>query len=294
MRIVRGQHRVLVQGITGKQGTFWTERMQEYGTNVIAGVNPKKAGTTHCGVPVFASAREAMDTLKDEGGFDASVLFIPPLRVKDAALDAIEAGAKNLCILTEHIPVHDVMQVMAAAGDSGTFITGPNTAGSVTVGECFLGFMPAFNGRIFRKGAVGVISRSGSLGTLMCQNIVSAGFGQSAFIGIGGDPVIGTTTREALEALDSDKGTEAVVIVGEIGGAMEEEAAPYAASMKKPVIAFIAGDAAPVGKKMGHAGAIVLGRRGTYQSKKQALEEAGVTVLETPSHVGGVLKERLG
>ena len=289
MRIVRGEHRILVQGITGKQGTFWTERMQEYGTNVVGGVNPKKAGTTHCGVPVYASAREAMQ----ETGFDASVLFIPPLGIKDAAVDAIEAGAKNLCILTEHIPVHDVMHVMAASGDAGTVITGPNTAGSVTVGECFLGFMPAFNGRIFRKGTVGVISRSGSLGTLMCQNIVSAGFGQSAFIGIGGDPVIGTTTCEALEALNNDEGTEAVVIVGEIGGAMEEEAAQYAATMKKPVIAFIAGDASPKGRKMGHAGAIVLGRHGTYKSKKQALESAGVTVLETPSHVGGVLKERL-
>jgi succinyl-CoA synthetase alpha subunit len=289
MRIVRGAHRVLVQGITGKQGTFWTERMQEYGTNVVGGVNPKKAGTEHCGVPVYASAREAMD----EVGFDASVLFIPPLGVKDAALDAIEAGAKNLCILTEHIPVHDVMHVMAAAADSGAFITGPNTAGSVTVGECFLGFMPAFNERIFRKGAIGVISRSGSLGTLMCQNIVSAGFGQSAFIGIGGDPIIGTTTREALEVLDADDGTEAVVIVGEIGGAMEEEAAEYASGMKKPVIAFIAGGAAPTGRKMGHAGAIVMGDKGTYESKKKALESAGVTVLETPSHVGGALKERL-
>ncbi len=294
MRILRAEHRVLVQGITGKQGTFWTERMQEYGTNVIGGVNPKKAGTEHCGVPVYASAREAMDGLKDEGGFDASVLFIPPLGVKSAALDAIQAGAKNLCILTEHIPVQDVMHVMAAAGDAGTVITGPNTAGSVTVGECFTGFMPAFNGRIFKKGTVGVISRSGSLGTLMCQNIVSAGFGQSAFIGIGGDPVIGTTTLEALEALDADKGTEAVVIVGEIGGAMEEEAAQYAATMKKPVIAFIAGDAAPKGRKMGHAGAIVMGDKGTYKSKKKALESAGVTVLATPSDVGGALKERLG
>ncbi len=241
MRIVRREHRVLVQGITGKQGTFWTERMQEYGTNVVAGVNPKKAGTEHCGVPVFASAVDAMKEVE----FDVSVLFIPPLGVKDAALDAIGAGAKNLCILTEHIPVQDVMHVMAAAIEAGTAITGPNTAGSVTVGECFLGFMPAFNKRIFKQGTVGVISRSGSLGTLMCQNIVSAGFGQSAFIGIGGDPIIGTTTREALEALDGDDGTEAVVIVGEIGGAMEEYAAEYAASMKKPVIAFIAGGAAP-------------------------------------------------
>jgi len=289
MKIVRGHHRVLIQGITGKQGTFWTKRMQEYGTNVVGGVNPKKAGTVHCGVPVFASAVDAMKEVE----FDASVLFIPPLGVKDAALDAIEAGAKNLCILTEHIPVQDVMVFLAAADDKGTSITGPNTAGSVTIGECFTGFMPAFNERIFKKGTVGVMSRSGSLGTLMCQNIVSAGYGQSAFIGIGGDPIIGTTTREALEALDIFEGTEAVVIVGEIGGAMEEDAAEYAKTMSKPVIAFIAGGAAPPGKKMGHAGAIVLGDKGTYKSKKEALEGAGVTVLNTPSDVGAALKDRL-
>ncbi len=290
MRIVRGEHRVLVQGITGKQGTFWTEKMQAYGTRVVGGVNPKKAGTEHCGVPVFASARDAID----EVGFDASVLFIPPLGVKDAALDAIQAGAKNICILTEHIPVQDVMHVMAAAAEAGTAVTGPNTAGSVTVDECFLGFMPAFNERIFRKGSIGVLSRSGSLGTLLCQNIVDTGFGQSAFIGIGGDPIIGTTTLDALQALDEFDGTEAVVMVGEIGGAMEEEAAEYAAAMSKPVVAFIAGGAAPAGKKMGHAGAIVSEGRGTYESKKNALEAAGVSVLDTPSHVGDVLKERLG
>jgi len=291
MRIVRKHHRVLVQGITGKQGTFWTERMQDYGTQIVGGVNPKKAGTVHCGVPVHASAVEAMDA---EGGFDASILFIPPLGVKDAALDAIKAGAKGICILTEHIPVQDVMYVMAAAKERGTLITGPNTAGSVTVDECFLGFMPAFNQRIFRKGNVGVMSRSGSLGTLMCQNIVSAGFGQSAFIGIGGDPIIGTTSKDALEALDQFDGTDAVVMVGEIGGSMEEQAAEYAATMTKPVFAFIAGGAAPAGKKMGHAGAIVMGDKGTYKSKRTALEGAGVTVLDTPSHVGDALKDALG
>ena len=290
MRIVRARHRVLVQGITGKQGSFWTERMQAYGTNVVGGVNPKKAGIVHCGVPVYGSAKEAMDA---DGGFDASVLFIPPLGVKDAALEAIEAGARNLCILTEHIPVQDVMHVVAAAAEAGCVVTGPNTAGSVTVGECFLGFMPAFNERIFRKGTVGAISRSGSLGTLICQNVVSAGFGLSAFIGIGGDPIVGTTTREALEALDRFEGTEAVVIVGEIGGTMEEEAAEYAATMSKPVFAFIAGGASPAGRKMGHAGAIVSGGKGTYQSKRKALEAAGVTVLDTPSHVGDALKGAL-
>lgn len=287
MYICRREHRVLVQGITGKQGTFWTERMQEYGTNVIGGVNPKKAGTKHCGVPVYASA---LDASKD-GAVDATVMFIPPLGVKAAALDAIESGAKLIVCLTEHIPVQDVMYFMAAAKEAGTVIIGPNTAGTVTVDECFLGFMPAFNERVFRVGNVGVLSRSGSLATLMCQNITASGFGIKAFLGIGGDPIIGTTTRDALKALNNYKGVEAIAMVGEIGGTMEEAAAEYAATMSKPIVAFIAGGAAPPGKKMGHAGAIVMGAKGTYASKKSALEGVGVNVLATPSHVGDALKE---
>ena len=287
MHICRRRHRVLVQGITGKQGTFWTERMQEYGTNVIGGVNPKKAGTEHCGVPVHATAVDAAK----EGDVNATVMFIPALGVKVAALDAIEAGAKLIVCLTEHVPVQDVMYFMAAAKESGTTIIGPNTAGTVTVDECFLGFMPAFNPRIFQLGNVGVISRSGSLATLMCQNITTAGFGIKAFLGIGGDPIIGTTTLDALKALDAFEGVEAIAMVGEIGGAMEEAAAEYAATMSKPIAAFIAGGASPVGKKMGHAGAIVLGDKGTYASKKTALEVAGVNVLDTPSHVGDALRE---
>ncbi len=288
--IIRRQDRVLVQGITGKQGTFWTERMQEYGTNVVAGVNPKKAGTTHCGVPVMATAVDTMS----EVGFDYSILFIPPLLVKGAALDAIEAGPKGVCILTEHVPVQDIMYVMSAAKERGVQILGPNTAGCVTPGEAFLGFMPAFNANIFQKGHIGIISRSGSLGTLFSLNVVSAGFGQSAFIGIGGDPIIGTTTRDALIALDQMAETKAVVMVGEIGGTMEETAAEYAASMSKPIVAYIAGGAAPEGKKMGHAGAIVVGDKGTYKSKRSSLEAAGVTVLDTPAGAVSVLRERLG
>jgi len=289
MHICRSEHKVLIQGITGKQGTFWTERMQEYGTGVMGGVNPKKAGTQHCGVPVYATAVDAMQ----DGGFDASVMFIPPLGMKAAALDAIEAGAKLIVCLTEHVPVQDVMYVMAAAKEAGTTIIGPNTAGTVTVGECFLGFMPAFNERIFQPGNVGVISRSGSLATLMCQNITAAGFGIKAFLGIGGDPIIGTTTLDALKALDQFEGVEAIAMVGEIGGSMEEAAAEYAATMDKPIAAFIAGGAAPPGKKMGHAGAIVMGDKGTYASKKSALEAAGVNVLATPSHVGDALREAM-
>jgi len=288
--IIHANDKVLVQGITGKQGTFWTERMQEYGTRVVAGVNPKKAGITHCGVPVMASAVAAMEQV----GFDYSVLFIPPMLVKGAALDAIEAGARGVCILTEHVPVRDVMYIMAAAQERGTQILGPNTAGCVMPDEAFLGFMPAFNEKIFKKGHIGILSRSGSLGTLFCLNVVSAGFGQSAFIGIGGDPIIGTTTRDALMALDQMPQTKAVVLVGEIGGTMEEEAAVYAAAMDKPVIAFIAGGAAPEGKKMGHAGAIVVGNKGTYKSKRETLAAAGVSVLGTPAGAVEILRERLG
>ena len=287
--IVRTSDRVLVQGITGKQGTFWTERMQDYGTNVVGGVNPKKAGTTHLGVPVHGSARAAANN----GGFDVSVLFIPPLMARDAALDAIDAGARTIVVLTEFIPVHDVMTVLSAARARGACVVGPNTAGLVTPGECFVGIMPGFNTNIFVPGRVGVVSRSGSLGTLLCLNIVQAGYGQSAFIGIGGDPVSGTSTRDALQALDEDHRTDAVVIVGEIGGSKEEEAAEYAANMRKPVFAFIAGGSAPAGKKMGHAGAIVMGERGTHASKCAALKAAGVTVLDLPSQIGAALRGAL-
>ena len=287
--IVRGHERVLVQGITGRQGSFWTERMQAYGTKVVGGVNPKKAGSEHCGVPVFESARAAMD----QGGFDASVLFVPPLAAKGAALDAIEAGTRTLVLLTEFVPVQDVMEILAAAHAHGCCVVGPNTAGLVTPGECFVGIMPGFNTNIFQPGRIGVVSRSGSLGTLLCLNLVRAGFGQSAFIGIGGDPVSGTTMREALERLDADERTDAVVLVGEIGGAKEEEAAAYAAGMAKPVVAFIAGRASPPGKKMGHAGAIVMGDQGTHASKKATLEAAGVVVLDMPSEVGPALSDAL-
>ena len=288
--IVAGAERILVQGITGRQGTYWSERMQAYGTRIVAGVNPKKANTRHCGVPVYASAGEAMR----ETGFDLAVQFIPPLGVKAASQDAIEAGCRRLVILTEHVPVHDVMEVLAMARANGAAVVGPNTAGLVTPGACFVGFMPAFESGIFRPGRVGVISRSGSLGTLICLNLVQAGFGQSAFIGIGGDPIVGTTTRDALAQLDADARTDAVVIVGEIGGAMEEDAADYARAMSKPVVAFIAGSAAPAGKKMGHAGAIVMGDKGTHASKRAALEAAGALVLDTPSGVGPALRAALG
>ncbi|MEP9349221.1 succinate--CoA ligase subunit alpha [Xanthobacter sp. KR7-225] len=289
MIIFRKHHRVLVQGMTGKQGSFWAEKMMGEGTRIVAGVNPKRAGQTHLGVPLFATAREAAR----EAPFDVAVMFIPPAAAKDAALDAIDAGAGLLVVLTEHIPAHDVMAMHRAAARSGTRIIGPNTAGLVTPGEGFVGIMPGHNPNIFKPGRIGVISRSGSLGTLICLNLTRAGLGQSAFLGIGGDPMIGTTTRDALQALDEDRGTDAVVMVGEIGGSMEEKAAEYAAHMKKPVVAFIAGRASPPGKKMGHAGAIVTGSAGGYPAKRAALEAAGITVVDTPAQITDAVSERL-
>ena len=227
--IVRKKDRVVVLGITGKQGTFWTEKMIAYGTNVVGGVNPKRAGETHVGVPIFATTGEAAQKV----GADVAVMFIPPPMAKDAAVSAAEAGVKLLVVLTEHIPAQDVMAIHAAAAKHGTRIVGPNTAGLVTPGECFVGIMPAFVPSVFKPGRVGVISRSGSLGTLVCLNLTRAGLGQSAFIGIGGDPMLGTTTRDALEALDKDAGTDAIVIVGEIGGGMEEAAAEYARNVQQ-------------------------------------------------------------
>jgi succinyl-CoA synthetase alpha subunit len=283
--IVRKNDRVVVLGITGKQGTFWAEKMFAYGTHVVAGVNPKRAGETHVGVPIFATPAEAVA----KTGGDVAVMFIPPPMAKEAAVSAAQAGIKLLVVLTEHIPAQDVMAMHAAAAKHGTRIVGPNTAGLVTPGESFVGIMPAFVPSVFRAGRVGVISRSGSLGTLVCLNLTRAGIGQSAFIGIGGDPMLGTTTRDALEALDKDNRTDAIVIVGEIGGAMEEDAAVYAKSMSKPRVAFIAGAAAPPGKKMGHAGAIVTGNAGSYASKRKALEAAGVTVVDTPSQIAAAV-----
>lgn len=280
----RGQ-KVLVQGITGKQGSFWAAKMMACGTDVVAGVNPKGMVDSHLGVPVFRSATEATKHTR----CDISVIFIPPTMAKNAIIDAIDAGIGTIVTLTEHIPGHDVLEIFAHARSSKSRIVGPNTAGIVTPGEGFVGIMPGHNPSIFAPGKIGVISRSGSLGTLMCLNLTRAGLGQSAFIGIGGDPIIGTTTRDALEALDRDARTRAVVLVGEIGGAMEEEAAEYVRAMKKPVVSFIAGRSSPPDKKMGHAGAIVTGGRGGYATKRAALEAAGVRVADTPAEIAEFL-----
>ncbi len=278
--IVSGEDRVLVHGITGKQGTFWTEQMRAYGTRIVGGVHPTKSGTEHVGVPVFASAQEAAASL--DGGVDVSVLFVPPAGAGAAIDDAVAAGAGMVVVLTEFIPVHDTMAAVAGAAEAGCVLMGPNTAGVVTPGQAFVGFMPAFDDRIFNPGRVGVISRSGSLGTLACVELTRAGLGQSAFLGIGGDPVSGTSTAQAFAALDADPGTDAIVVIGEIGGRKEEDAAEVIAASSKPVASFIAGATSPPGKRMGHAGAIVEGSTGTYASKRRALEEAGAAVVDVP------------
>lgn len=284
--LVTRHDNVLVQGITGKQGSFWAQRMAECGTRIVAGASPGKGGRSVGGVPVYDSVLEATTHHR----IDVSVLFVPPLAARNAALDAITSDVGKLVILTEHIPYQDVMEVLADARDHGTQVLGPNTAGLVVPGEASVGIMPGFAKNIFQPGNVGLISRSGSLGTLMALNLVSAGHGQSAFIGIGGDPILGTTTVDAIRELDADERTGAVVVVGEIGGAMEEEAAEYIATMSKPVVAFIAGRSAPADRRMGHAGAIVVGDRGSGKSKVRALTGAGATVIDVPGQVAEALR----
>lgn len=284
--LVTGKDAVVVQGITGRQGSFWTDRMIECGTRVVAGVSPGKGGRVASGVPVYDSVADAAK----EHELDVSVLFVPPLAAKDAALDAVRAGVRKLVLLTEHVPYQDVMEVLAEARDRGTQVLGPNTAGLVVPGEASVGIMPGHVNSIFRPGDVGVISRSGSLGTLVALQVAAAGYGQSAFVGIGGDPILGTTTLDAIRILDDDPRTDAVVVVGEIGGTMEEDAAGYVATMTKPVIAFIAGRSAPPDRRMGHAGAIVSGGRGSGESKVRALTEAGATVVDLPSEIPEALR----
>jgi succinyl-CoA synthetase alpha subunit len=276
---------VLVHGITGRQGSFWAAKMMACGTEIVAGVSPKHHGTVHLDVPVFRSAVEATQHRNCE----ISVIFVPPQMARDAIVDAIEARIGMIVVLTEHIPMHDMLDVFARARVANCRIVGPNTGGLVTPGEGFVGIMPGHVGSIFMPGHVGVVSRSGSLGALICLNLTRAQIGQSAFIGIGGDGIVGTSMRDALAALDRDQRTQAIVLAGEIGGAMEEEAADYIETIEKPVVAFVAGRAAPPGKKMGHAGAIHTGNSGSYASKRAALERAGAKIADTPIDIVALL-----
>lgn len=285
--IITGTDNVLVQGITGRQGRYWTERMVECGTNVVAGVSPGRGGQEVHDRPVYGTVAEAAT----HHGLDATVLFVPPSGARDAVVEAVEAGVGKVVCLAEHIPSHDVMEMLAVARDNGAQVLGPNTAGLVVPGESSVGIMPGFAANIFQPGNIGVISRSGSLGTLVSMDLVNAGFGQSAFIGIGGDPILGTTTLDAVRAAHSLPETDAIVLVGEIGGAMEEEAAEQIADLGIPVVAFIAGRSAPPGRRMGHAGAIVTGNRGSGESKVEALTRAGAIVVDIPSQVGAALDQ---
>ena len=281
--------RVLVQGITGREAAFWTERMIACGTDVVAGVTPGKGGQIAHGVPVYDSAEAACDAQS----VDLSVLFVPPNAVKAAALDALRAGVRQIVALVEHVPLHDMMEVFAEAEERGARVLGPNSPGLVVPGHYFAGILPAWEQGIFRTGSVGVVSRSGSLGTLVSFNLARAGLGQSAFVGIGGDAVVGTSFMDVLEVFERDPRTQAVALLGEVGGGLEEQAADFVAQMTKPVVALIDGLSAPEGKRMGHAGAIVAGSSGTARAKIEALRQAGALIADVPSQVGDMLKDVL-
>ena len=277
---------VVVQGITGNQGLFHTKQMLAYGTKIVAGVTPGKSGAIIEGVPVYDSVRAVCE----EHRVDASVLFIPALFAKDAALEALEAGVKVVVVITEHIPVHDEMAVVAYAKRVGATVIGPNTFGIVSSSKCKIGIPP---NQFFIPGNVGIVARSGTLTYEIVGNLTAHGIGQSTVVGIGGDRVVGLTFIDVLKQFENDPETRAVVLIGEIGGNAEEEASLYIKEMTKPVVAYIAGKSAPPGKRMGHAGAIIERGKGTYQGKVNALTEAGAKVAELPFEVPGIIKEIL-
>jgi len=280
MSILLSRHtRVLVQGITGRIGSVQTRWMKEYGTNIVAGVTPGKGGGEVAGVPVFDSVANAVR----ETGAEASVFFVQASFVLDAFFETVEAGIRLIVVVPEHVPVHDVMRMRARAEERGVFALGPTTPGILTPGEAKMGIMP---GSLFTPGRIGVISRSGTLAYEVAGILSAAGFGQSTVVGMGADPVSLTTLPDILRLFRDDPGTDAVVIVGEVGGAQEEKAAEFiAAGMTKPVAAYIAGRSVPEGKRMGHAGAIVRGSAGTAKRKCEALAAAGVRILDSPAEV---------
>ena len=280
--------KAIVQGITGTQGSFHTRLMIEYGTQIVAGMTPGKGGTSVHGVRVYDTVQEA----KDASNADASIIFVPAPFAADAAFEALDAGLKTVVIITEHIPVRDAVQVMYMARKEDAVIIGPNTPGILTVGECKLGIMPA---HVFRKGVVGLASRSGTLTYEIAAGLSVRGLGQSTCIGLGGDPIVGLSFIDVLKEFERDEQTKAVALIGEIGGNFEELAAEFIATegYSKPVVAFVAGRTAPPGKRMGHAGAIIMGSTGTAASKIEAFREAGVLVAEKPSDVAKLLARKL-
>ncbi len=279
--------KVIVQGITGKQGTFHTQQMMEYGTNIVGGVTPGKGGQEICGVPVFDTVREAVE----KTGANASVIYVPPKFATDSILEAVDAGVPLVVCITEGIPIMDMAMVKHYIEGTGTRLIGPNCPGVITPGQCKIGIMPGY---IHKPGHVGIISRSGTLTYEAVKQLTNKGIGQSTVVGIGGDPIRGTSFLDALMAFEADPDTYAVVMNGEIGGTGEEEAANYIANcMTKPVAAFIGGQSAPAGKRMGHAGAIVSGGKGTASGKITALQEAEVVVAMTPDRIGDALVEAI-
>ena len=287
--IIDAQTRVLVQGITGQEGRFWTGRMIGLGTNVVAGVTPGKEGQEVEGVPVFDTVRRATE----EFAADASLLFVPPRFARDAVYEALDAGIRTVVVLCEGIPVHDALRIRKAALVQNAMVIGGNTSGVISTGEAMMGFFPYWIERVYRPGRIGVMTRSGSLTNEVTAQIVEAGLGASTLVGIGGDSVPLTRFAEVLPLFESDPGTDAVVIIGELGGTMEEEVAEAIAgeSFTKPLVASLGGRTAPEGTKMGHAGAIVTAGKGTVEAKISALESAGALVADRPSNVGGLLRE---
>src|ERR671915_1690732 len=280
--------RLIVQGLTGKEGTFHAKQMVEYGTNIVGGVTPGKGGTTHEGIPVFNTVADAVK----EAGANATVIYVPPSFAADAVMEAADAGIPVIVCITEGIPTLDMVKVKEYLSDKPSRLIGPNCPGIISPGKCKIGIMP---GHIHREGRVGVVSRSGTLTYEAVGQLTALGLGQSTAIGIGGDPIIGTTHLQALALFQDDPETEAIVMIGEIGGTAEEEAAAFAKdNVTKPIVAFIAGQTAPPGRRMGHAGAIIAGGKGTAGEKMKALEAAGIRVVHSPADIGAAMKDALG
>lgn len=286
--LVNKDSKIIVQGFTGTEGTFHATQMLEYGTQVVGGVTPGKGGSTHLDRPVFNTVDQAVKST----GANVSIIFVPPAFAADAILEATEAGIALVICITEGIPVADMVKVKNYLQGTGTRLIGPNCPGVITADECKVGIMPGF---IFKKGRIGIVSKSGTLTYEAADQVAKAGLGISTAIGIGGDPIIGTTTKQAIELFMNDDDTDAIVMIGEIGGGMEAEAAQYIKSTnnKKPVVGFIAGQTAPPGRRMGHAGAIVGGADDTAEAKMKIMAECGIHVVASPADIGKTMAEVL-
>ena len=285
--LVNKDSKIIVQGFTGKEGTFHASQMIEYGTNLVGGVTPGKGGKEHLDRPVFNTVDEAVQ----KAGADTSVIFVPPAFAADAIMEAAEAGIKVIICITEGIPVQDMVKVKAYLSDKDVRLIGPNCPGVMTPGEAKCGIMPGF---IHNPGRIGIVSRSGTLTYEAVDQVTKAGMGQSTCIGIGGDPIVGTTTKEAVELLMNDPDTDGIIMIGEIGGGMEAEAAHYIKEHgTKPVVGFIAGQTAPKGRTMGHAGAIIGGADDTAEAKMKIMEACGIHVVKSPAEIGETMKKAL-